>query len=121
MFTHDPRSARVSKGSESPNLQGVTKIVLLRLKGIPLTSRLIGLKGAKMSVVVHNLPMIDMDELVRLRVCDRLGDTWALVARGLERQQVAVAGAAQADRNPLVRCSDDPTPYMHSTPSDLPT
>ncbi|GJZ59716.1 hypothetical protein Tco_0615532 [Tanacetum coccineum] len=46
MFTHDPRSAKVSKGFESPNLQGsvnsprssifagVTKIVLLGLEGL---------------------------------------------------------------------------------------
>ncbi|GJS13475.1 hypothetical protein Tco_0407947, partial [Tanacetum coccineum] len=48
-------------------------------------------------VVVRDLPMIDMDELVRLQICDRLGDTWAWVARGLERQQVAATGVAQAD------------------------
>nr|GEW22509.1 hypothetical protein [Tanacetum cinerariifolium] len=42
-------------------------------------------------LVLRNLLMIDMDELVRLRICDRLGDTWAWVAPGPERQQVAAA------------------------------
>nr|GEY31449.1 hypothetical protein [Tanacetum cinerariifolium] len=34
-----------------------------------------GIRG--MTVVVVELRMIDMDELVRLRICERLGDTWA--------------------------------------------
>nr|GEY69525.1 hypothetical protein [Tanacetum cinerariifolium] len=53
MFTHDPRSAKASKGFESPSLQGrvnspgsfifagVTKIVFLGLESVPLTSRFI--------------------------------------------------------------------------------
>ncbi|GKA98741.1 hypothetical protein Tco_0826678 [Tanacetum coccineum] len=49
-------------------------------------------------VVVCDLMMIDMDELVRLRICERLGDVWAWVAPRPERQQGSVAGAAQADK-----------------------
>ncbi|GKA09115.1 hypothetical protein Tco_0688446, partial [Tanacetum coccineum] len=48
-----------------------------------------------LTVVVRDLIVIDMDELARLCICERLGDTWAWVAPGLERQQVAAAGAAQ--------------------------
>nr|GFA56259.1 hypothetical protein [Tanacetum cinerariifolium] len=54
MFTHDPRSANMLKGFEYPNLQGrvnslgssifagVTKILLLGLESVPLTSRFTG-------------------------------------------------------------------------------
>ncbi|GKF16351.1 hypothetical protein Tco_0061269 [Tanacetum coccineum] len=131
-------------------LKGIplTKIVLLGFKGIQYLFRYAeGRKqGAMMSggqfvscltehfgllteerlrgltVVVHNLPMIDMDELVRLRVCDRLGDTWALVARGPERQQVAVARAAQADQEILDEgVQADPTPvHAPQAPSAAP-
>ncbi|GKA34407.1 hypothetical protein Tco_0720836 [Tanacetum coccineum] len=63
MFTCDPKSAKVSKGFESPNLQdrvnspgivvedtvfktlGVTKIVLLGFESVPLTSRFVGTRG----------------------------------------------------------------------------
>ncbi|GKE54216.1 hypothetical protein Tco_1489372 [Tanacetum coccineum] len=37
-------------------------------------------------------------EHFRLQIFERLGDTWAWVAPGPERQQVAAAGAAQADQ-----------------------
>ncbi|GKE47610.1 hypothetical protein Tco_1478868, partial [Tanacetum coccineum] len=37
------------------------------------------------TVIVRDLPVIDMDELVRLQICDRLVDTWAWVAPGPER------------------------------------
>ncbi|GJY38638.1 hypothetical protein Tco_0425002 [Tanacetum coccineum] len=47
-----------------------------------------------LTVVVYNLPMIDMDELVKLWICDRLGDTWALVARAPEKQQAPQAPSA---------------------------
>ncbi|GKA82142.1 hypothetical protein Tco_0788890 [Tanacetum coccineum] len=52
-------------------------------------------------MIVRDLQMIDMNELVRLRIYDRLGDTWAWVALGPERQQVVAAGAAQADQEIL--------------------
>ncbi|GJW61741.1 hypothetical protein Tco_0111076 [Tanacetum coccineum] len=38
-------------------------------------------------VIVRGLPMTDMDELVRLQICDRLDNNWAWVVHGLERQQ----------------------------------
>ncbi|GJY21263.1 hypothetical protein Tco_0393829 [Tanacetum coccineum] len=47
-------------------------------------------------VVVYDLTLIDMDELVRLRIYDRLGDVWAWT--GPERQQVAAARATLADQ-----------------------
>ncbi|GKE58624.1 hypothetical protein Tco_1497809 [Tanacetum coccineum] len=39
--------------------------------------------------------MIDMDELVRFRIYDRLGDTWVWVAPGSEKQHEATTGVAQ--------------------------
>ncbi|GKF41247.1 hypothetical protein Tco_0124589, partial [Tanacetum coccineum] len=46
-----------------------------------------------LTVIVRDLPMIDMAELVRLQIYKELDDTWAWVASGPERQQVAAAGA----------------------------
>ncbi|GKF32997.1 hypothetical protein Tco_0106197, partial [Tanacetum coccineum] len=56
-----------------------------------------GLKG--LLVITHELSMIDLHELVRLNICVRLGDTWAWVAPGPERQQVATAGAPEAAKD----------------------
>ncbi|GJY45811.1 hypothetical protein Tco_0434874 [Tanacetum coccineum] len=53
-----------------------------------------GLRG--LSVVVSELPVIDLHELARLNICARFGDTWAWVAPGPERQQAAAAGAPGA-------------------------
>ncbi|GJT15176.1 hypothetical protein Tco_0873882 [Tanacetum coccineum] len=52
-----------------------------------------GLMG--LSVITRVLPMINLYELVKLNIYVRLGDTWAWVAQGLERQQVAAAGAPE--------------------------
>nr|GEU63420.1 hypothetical protein [Tanacetum cinerariifolium] len=52
-----------------------------------------GLQG--LVVVVGELMMIDMDDLVRLRICERLGDTWAWVTLGPDRQLVVVARAPE--------------------------
>ncbi|GJS83060.1 hypothetical protein Tco_0749601 [Tanacetum coccineum] len=49
----------------------------------------------RLTLIAHELSVIDMDELVRLRICDRLDDTWAWVALGPERQQVAAARAPE--------------------------
>ncbi|GKC33542.1 hypothetical protein Tco_1045926 [Tanacetum coccineum] len=54
-----------------------------------------GLRG--LQVVTRELPLIDLHELGRLNICSRFGDTWAWVAPGPERQQVAAAGAHEAD------------------------
>ncbi|GJX52267.1 hypothetical protein Tco_0280636 [Tanacetum coccineum] len=51
-----------------------------------------------LNVVVRDLMMIDMDELARLCICERLADVWAWVAPRPKRQQVAAAGAGQADQ-----------------------
>nr|GEU83273.1 hypothetical protein [Tanacetum cinerariifolium] len=54
-------------------------------------------------VVVRELKIIDMDDVVRLRICERLGDTWAWVAPGLERQHVAIAEAYKILRVLMLR------------------
>nr|GEV31367.1 hypothetical protein [Tanacetum cinerariifolium] len=48
-----------------------------------------------LTLIARELLVIDMDELVRLHICDRLGDTCAWVAPRLERQPTAVAGALE--------------------------
>ncbi|GJU25420.1 hypothetical protein Tco_1164041 [Tanacetum coccineum] len=66
-----------------------------------------------LTVVVRNLTVIDMDKLARFRICKRLGDTWAWVAPGPERQQVAAAGVAQANQEiPEEGVQADPTPVQ---------
>ncbi|GJR29944.1 hypothetical protein Tco_1106176 [Tanacetum coccineum] len=54
-----------------------------------------GLRG--LQVVTHELPLINLRELERLNICSRYDDTWAWVAPRPERQQVAAAGAHEAD------------------------
>ncbi|GJS85601.1 hypothetical protein Tco_0752142 [Tanacetum coccineum] len=49
-------------------------------------------------VVVRDLLMIDIDELVRLWICDKLGETWVWVAPGLEKEQVVAAEVAQVEQ-----------------------
>nr|GEY35852.1 hypothetical protein [Tanacetum cinerariifolium] len=46
-----------------------------------------------LTVIVCDLLMINMDELVRLKIYDRLGDTKAWVSQGPERQPDAATGA----------------------------
>ncbi|GKD97118.1 hypothetical protein Tco_1381015, partial [Tanacetum coccineum] len=50
-----------------------------------------GLRG--LSVVTRELPLIDMGELVKHNICREIGDDWAWVAQGVERQPVAAAAA----------------------------
>ncbi|GJU35351.1 hypothetical protein Tco_1183705 [Tanacetum coccineum] len=58
---------------------------------------LVGDQGLRrLSVVVSELPAIDLHELGRLNICARFGDTWAWVAPRPERQQAAMAGAPGA-------------------------
>nr|GEY04064.1 hypothetical protein [Tanacetum cinerariifolium] len=47
-------------------------------------------------VIDRDLPMINMDELVRLQICDRLGDTWAWVALRPERLEEEVHGMRES-------------------------
>ncbi|GKG21050.1 hypothetical protein Tco_0380851, partial [Tanacetum coccineum] len=53
-----------------------------------------GLRG--LYVVTHEFPLIDMGKLIKLNICMGVGDDWAWVALGLERQQVAIASAPEA-------------------------
>nr|GFB59852.1 hypothetical protein [Tanacetum cinerariifolium] len=48
------------------------------------------------SMVTHKLSLIDLYELERLSIYERIGDTWAWVAPGLERQSDVAAGAPRA-------------------------
>ncbi|GJS11364.1 hypothetical protein Tco_0368160 [Tanacetum coccineum] len=65
--------------------------------------------------------MIDMDELARLHIYERKGDTWAWVAPGLERLQVAVAEAAKDDQEiPQEGVQADPTPVQAPQVPQLP-
>nr|GFA49531.1 hypothetical protein [Tanacetum cinerariifolium] len=54
----------------------------------PKKERLRGL-----TVIIPELPIIDMAELVRLQICIDIDDTWDWVAMGPKRQPDAVAGA----------------------------
>ncbi|GKG58183.1 hypothetical protein Tco_0589794, partial [Tanacetum coccineum] len=53
-----------------------------------------GLRG--FLVVTHKLPLIDLHELGRLNICKRIGDIWAWVAPGPERQPDVAVGATRA-------------------------
>nr|GEU46376.1 hypothetical protein [Tanacetum cinerariifolium] len=48
-----------------------------------------GLRG--LSVVTRELPLINMGELEKLNICMEIGDDWAWVAQGAERQPVVMA------------------------------
>ncbi|GJW92337.1 hypothetical protein Tco_0169890 [Tanacetum coccineum] len=50
-----------------------------------------GLRG--LSVVTHELLLIDMGELVKLNIYMEVGDDWDWVAQGAERQPVVLAAA----------------------------
>ncbi|GKE92930.1 hypothetical protein Tco_1574025, partial [Tanacetum coccineum] len=93
----------------------VNRVHILDFKGLTeemretLTSRLRmlytrtegqGLIG--LTVIARELLVIDMDELVRLRFCDRMGDTCAWVASGPKRQPVAAVVAPRVLRVPLL-------------------
>ncbi|GJV80055.1 hypothetical protein Tco_1515925 [Tanacetum coccineum] len=53
-----------------------------------------GLRG--LSVVTCEIPLIDMSKLVKLNICMEIGDDWAWVAPGPERQPDAMVGALGA-------------------------
>ncbi|GJR69550.1 hypothetical protein Tco_0015615 [Tanacetum coccineum] len=55
------------------------------------------------AMISGDLPMIDMAELVRLQICEELGNTWALVSSRPEMQQVVAVGAPMmAEDAPVV-------------------
>ncbi|GJX22657.1 hypothetical protein Tco_0227102 [Tanacetum coccineum] len=73
-----------------------------------------GLRG--LSVVAHELPLINMGELVKLKIYMEIRDNWAWVSPGQERQQFATAGAPGAAKDaPAVDegVQGDPIP-MHA-------
>ncbi|GJS72554.1 hypothetical protein Tco_0705395 [Tanacetum coccineum] len=55
-----------------------------------------------LSVVTHEIPLINMGELVKLNICKEIGDDWAWVAPEPERQQVVVDGAPEAENAPAI-------------------
>ncbi|GJT44805.1 hypothetical protein Tco_0953520 [Tanacetum coccineum] len=68
-----------------------------------------------LSIVARELPLIDIGELVKLNICMEIGDDWAWVASGPERQQVAAAGAPKAAEDALVvdeGAQADPVPVQ---------
>ncbi|GJT08097.1 hypothetical protein Tco_0842559 [Tanacetum coccineum] len=50
----------------------------------------------KSGAMLSGVPLIDMGKLVKLKICMEIGDDWAWVALGPERQHVVVAGAPGA-------------------------
>ncbi|GJU49810.1 hypothetical protein Tco_1219365 [Tanacetum coccineum] len=66
-------------------------------------------------VVTREIPLIDMGELVKLNICMEIGDDWAWVAPGLERQPDTMAGAPGATKDALAvdeGAQADPTPIQ---------
>ncbi|GKB66556.1 hypothetical protein Tco_0927968 [Tanacetum coccineum] len=55
-----------------------------------------------LTVIVRDLPVIDMVELVRLQICMELDDTWAWVTPRPERQPDVVPSALEAAQNASV-------------------
>ncbi|GJX86520.1 hypothetical protein Tco_0337294 [Tanacetum coccineum] len=73
-----------------------------------------GLMG--LSVITRVLTVIDLHELAKLNICVRLGDTWAWVALGPKRQQVAEAGAPEVVEGALVVFEGVPAPVQAPQP-----
>ncbi|GKE42808.1 hypothetical protein Tco_1470092 [Tanacetum coccineum] len=69
-----------------------------------------------LTVIMRELPIIDMAELVRLRICVEIDDTWAWIALGTKRQPDAAAGAPGAAEDAPIIDEDDQAvlgPYRH--------
>ncbi|GJU23819.1 hypothetical protein Tco_1157161 [Tanacetum coccineum] len=74
-----------------------------------------------LTVTTPTLPVIDMDELVRLQICKEIDVTWAWVALGLERQPDAAAGAPRATEDaPVVDEGDQAVPAPVQAPPPPP-
>ncbi|GJT25410.1 hypothetical protein Tco_0895347 [Tanacetum coccineum] len=58
-----------------------------------------GLMG--LFVIARVLSVIDLEVLVKLNICVRVGDTWAWVGPGPERQPIAAAGAPEVTEGAL--------------------
>nr|GEV85270.1 hypothetical protein [Tanacetum cinerariifolium] len=77
----------------------------------------------ELSVVAHELPFIDMGELVKLNICMEIGDDWAWVASGPERQQVVAVGSLEAVEDALTideGAQADPPPVQAPQPPSPP-
>ncbi|GJX44240.1 hypothetical protein Tco_0260916 [Tanacetum coccineum] len=77
-----------------------------------------GLRG--LSMVTHELSLIDLHELGRLNIYIKVGDTWAWVSLGPERQPDAAAGAPGSTEDaPAVDegAQADPAPVQAPQPS----
>ncbi|GJV06184.1 hypothetical protein Tco_1343840 [Tanacetum coccineum] len=80
-----------------------------------------GLRG--LSVVAHELLLIDIGELVKLNICIGIEGDWAWVALGSERQPYAAAGAPGAVKDaPVVDegAQVDPIPVQAPQPPPPP-
>ncbi|GJS56911.1 hypothetical protein Tco_0651695 [Tanacetum coccineum] len=75
-----------------------------------------GLRG--LSVVASELPLIDLHEFGRLNIYLRVGNTWAWLAPGLERQQAGGPGAAEDA--PVVDEGAQAVPAPIQAPQPLP-
>ncbi|GJR92263.1 hypothetical protein Tco_0264437 [Tanacetum coccineum] len=98
----------ITRRSQAPEKVTVTDLFYLRgmdvgSVNIPnLLARYLRMfaSGRKRGAMIFgDLPMIDMAELVRLQICEELDDTWAWVAPGPERQQVAADGALEVSED----------------------
>ncbi|GKA28242.1 hypothetical protein Tco_0714410 [Tanacetum coccineum] len=77
-----------------------------------------GLRG--LAMVTRELPLIDLHNLGRLNICERIDDTWAWVAPGPERQSDAATGVPGAAEDALVvdeGAQTDPPPVQAPQPS----
>ncbi|GJU43960.1 hypothetical protein Tco_1201226 [Tanacetum coccineum] len=78
-----------------------------------------GLRG--LLVVTHELPLIDLHELGRLKICMRVGDTWAWVASRPKRQPDVTTGAPRAAEDaPAVDEGAQADPAPVQAPQPLP-
>nr|GEV27421.1 hypothetical protein [Tanacetum cinerariifolium] len=79
-----------------------------------------GLRG--LLVVTHELPLLDLHELGRLKICERIGDMSAWVASGPERQPDAGASAPRAAKDALAvnkNAQADPAPVHAPQPAHM--
>ncbi|GKB77126.1 hypothetical protein Tco_0944021 [Tanacetum coccineum] len=83
-----------------------------------LTAEILG----GLTVISSELPIIDMAEPVRLQICIKVGDTWAWVAMGPDRQPDAAAGALRVAQDALAVNEGgqvDPTPAQAPSPQPV--
>nr|GEW54841.1 hypothetical protein [Tanacetum cinerariifolium] len=106
LFRHvDERKsrARMSKGHLIGHL--VDHFGLLSDKGL-----------MRLSMITSVLLVIDLHELGKLNIRVKVGDTWASVAPGPERQQVAVDNAPEDDEGVTVVDEGVPAPVQAPQP-----